>query len=202
MDGLGTAFSPETENHCLLELSNQYLINQLENQTHSATVVDNSAVHQYLIYFLHGILTSDFFEYNARPYQHYAIWAAENLADFAGDQDVRSAAQMVLDWAAAKFVVSSSLLRRSDPFRRRGDHDTDFMVGDGEVVQANSTGLIRINDLTTQASCTLDIQNRAQPIATGCGVSCSPKCSNGFPCAVGGDCLSANCVQGVCQGPS
>lgn len=118
----GIAVSPETENHTLLILSEQYLVNQLLQR-------ENSGVHDYLMKMMKGILTSDFFEYNSRPYQSYALDAMENLADFASDTDIKTSATMVLDFAAAKFVVSSSLLRRSSPFRRRASHDGNLFTG-------------------------------------------------------------------------
>jgi hypothetical protein len=122
-------FVPETENHTLLELSNQYLINQLVNRTASATLVDNSFVHDAVLAVLTGIVSTDFFEYGSKPYQHFALYAVENLADFAGDADVQGAAHAVLDYAAAKFASSSSLLRRAAPYRRRGSKDGNFLMG-------------------------------------------------------------------------
>ena len=143
--GIGSAIIPETENHTLLELSEQYLVNQLLNREFanacnhqlspcvlppgSKTIWDNSQVHDYLMRVLRGILTSDFFEYNSKPYQHYALYAMENLADFADDADIATAAKMVLDFDGAKFVISSSLLRRSSPYRRRGSFDGDLFTG-------------------------------------------------------------------------
>jgi hypothetical protein len=118
----------ETENHTLLILSTQYLTNQLVNKRSPGTF-NNSQLHDELMAFLQGILQTDFFEYNSRPYTHYALYAMENLADFATDNDVATAARMVLDFDAAKFAVGSSLLRRSNPFRRRGSHDGVFMTG-------------------------------------------------------------------------
>ena len=53
----------------------------------------------------------------------------ENLADFAQQADVATAARMVLDLEAAKFATASSLLRRSSPLRRRGSHDGDLFTG-------------------------------------------------------------------------
>ena len=124
----GLADIPETENHSLLELSEQYLINQLVNRDGSARW-DNSQVHDRLMGMLKGILTSDFHEYNAKPYQHFSLYAVENLTDFAGDDDVAAAAKMVLDFAAAKFAVSSNLLRRNSPYRRRGSHEGHLFTG-------------------------------------------------------------------------
>lgn len=122
-------FVPETENHSLLELSNQYLTNQLVNRVAQATQVDNSVVHQAIMGQLTGILETDFFEYNAKPYQHYALYAIENLAQFADDSDVQAMAHTILDYSAAKFAVSSSLLRRAAPYRRLGSHDGNFLTG-------------------------------------------------------------------------
>ena len=125
---LGHVETPETENHTLLILSEQYLTNQLVNQRSPGTF-DNSQVHDELMAFMQGILQTDFFEYDSRPYTHYSLYAMENLADFAADHDVATAAKMVLDFDAAKFAVSSSLLRRSNSYRRRGSHDGNWMTG-------------------------------------------------------------------------
>lgn len=122
-------YVPETENHTLLELSNQYLVNQLVNRSAAATLVDNSAVHDTVLAVLSGILQTDFFEYNSKPYQHFALYAIENLSDFAADADVKAAAHTVLDGSAAKFATSSSLLRRAAPYRRRGSKDGNFLLG-------------------------------------------------------------------------
>src|SRR5581483_142520 len=148
---VGHVNTPETENHTLLELSEQYLVNQLLNreyaQSCNSTVAGclyppgtsklwtNMQVHDYLMKDLRGILTSDFFEYNSKPYQHYALYAMENLADFAEDADVATASRMVLDFEAAKFAASSSLLRRSSPYRRRGSHEGHFLTGSYEDEQ-------------------------------------------------------------------
>jgi hypothetical protein len=122
-------FVPETENHSLLELSNQYLVNQLVNRTASATLIDNSFVHGAVLTVLAGIVSTDFFEYNSKPYQRFALDAVENLADFAADADIQAEAHAVLDYAAAKFASSSSLLRRAAPYRRRGSHDGNVLTG-------------------------------------------------------------------------
>lgn len=139
--GPGSAYVPETENHVLLELSEQYLINQRltadnflnlcpaqPSFVHN-TSFSNTKVHDYLMQLLRGILTTDFFEYNSKPYAHFALYAMENLADFAADSDIQHAAQMVLDLQAAKYAVSSSLSRRSSPYRRRGSHDGNLFDG-------------------------------------------------------------------------
>jgi hypothetical protein len=129
LGGIATIFAPETENHSLAELSDQYLANQLVNQEAGASLVDNSQIHGYLLVFLQGILTSDFFEYNSKPYGSFDLYPIENLVDFAGDRDVRAGAQMVLDYASAKFAVGSSLLRRAAPYRRRGSADGNLFTG-------------------------------------------------------------------------
>ena len=137
---LGSATIPETENHTLAELSEQYLVNQLFNQDYakycaagrqmpSPAAFDNTNVHGYLMTLLQDILKSDLFEYNSKPYNHYALYAMENLADFAYDPDISTAAKEILDFEAAKFAISSSLIRRSSPYRRRGSMDGNFFNG-------------------------------------------------------------------------
>jgi hypothetical protein len=85
---------------------------------------------------MHNIISTDFFEYNSKPYQAYALDAMENLYDFAADPVLATGARTVLDFAAAKFLVSSSLLRRNSPYRRRQDQDGNFYTGsamDGQL---------------------------------------------------------------------
>ncbi len=122
---------PESENHMLLAQSERYLINQIVHKQIADPAYDNgkNGLRGLLLRMLHGILSSDFMEYNAKPYQRYALNAAENLVDFAEDPAVGTAARMVLDWAAAKFAISSSMLRRSSPYRRTGDHDGHLFSG-------------------------------------------------------------------------
>jgi hypothetical protein len=122
---------PESENHMLLAQSERYLINQLVHRQLSDAAYDNerNGMRAVILRMLHGILTSDFMEYNSKPYQRFALNAAENLVDFAEDPVVATTARMVLDWAAAKFAVSSSMLRRSSPYRRKGDHEGHLFSG-------------------------------------------------------------------------
>src|SRR5262249_36779816 len=51
--------------------------------------------------------------------------AIQNLAELTQDPDVATAARAVLDFSAAKYAVSSSLLRRESPYRRRVSANTD-----------------------------------------------------------------------------
>jgi hypothetical protein len=120
---------PETENHILNSQTSRYLTNQLlgiNNET--------NGFNAWILRRLKVLLENDFTEYNARPYQQYSMMALQNLYDFAGDRRVKLAAQIVLDYESAKFAVSSSLLRRAVPFRRREDHlgDTNLMDGNSD----------------------------------------------------------------------
>ena len=63
-------------------------------------------------------LASDFIEYNARPYQGYQAIALQNLYSYSQDQNVRTAAGMVLDYLSAKIAMSSNQMRRAVPYRR------------------------------------------------------------------------------------
>jgi hypothetical protein len=122
---------PESENHMLLSQSERYLVNQIVHKQIADPLYDNAknGMRAVILRMLHGILTSDFMEYNSKPYQRYSLNALENLLDFAEDPVVATTARMVLDWAAAKFAVSSSMLRRSSPYRRKGDHEGHLFSG-------------------------------------------------------------------------
>jgi hypothetical protein len=123
--------APETENHSLMILSEQYLVAQLINDRGREHIATQPS-HDLLMKYMRGILLTDFFEYNARPYERFPWYAMHNLAQFANDSDIREAAMMVLDWSTAKFAVSSSLMRRSSPWRRRwagGNFDGELYTG-------------------------------------------------------------------------
>jgi len=145
----------ETENHVLQIVTAQYLTNQLLFQDTRDSQYNNAAngMNAFMADFLHGLLTRDFLEYNARPYQDYAIPAIQNLYSFAMDvndappgaassHSVKVAAQMVLDYISAKVAVSSDDGRRSAPFRRKAKYDVispdhpnahDLLGGDADA---------------------------------------------------------------------
>ena len=119
---------PETENHQLMIESSRYLKNQtiikaLKAEGRDASRYEDAQKELKELFFkkFQDIFKNDFEEYNARPYQRYSITAILNLADFAFDGDVRRAATMVLEAAAAKFAVGSIQNRRLVPFRRLMD---------------------------------------------------------------------------------
>ncbi len=68
---------------------------------------------------MQSILSNDFIEYNARPYQRYSIIALYNLWDFSPDPQLKTMAGMVLEYAELKFAIAGNQSRRSVPFRRR-----------------------------------------------------------------------------------
>jgi len=122
---------PETENHLLMINTSRYLINNIIIAADPADVEffkdDQKAVKTWLLASMHRIATEDFQEYNARPYQRYSITALLNLHDFIPcdaqrrtnvDCDLKTATEIVLDLAGAKFAAGSSEGRRSVPFRR------------------------------------------------------------------------------------
>ena len=120
------AVIPETENHRLnIEttrfLRNQMLINQLgiNNLGDTTVPADQEEVKVWLLSRMQEILSDDFVEYNAIPYQRYSLKSLTNLADFSADATVRVAAKMVLQYSNAKFALGSNQNRRVVPFRRR-----------------------------------------------------------------------------------
>ncbi len=123
----------ETENHEYMEKSGQYLINQILHERDSDPNHDNAknGMRDAWLKDLHDILKNDFQEFNSHPYARYSLGAIENLAEFASDPDVATAARAVLDYSAAKFAASSSLGRRSAPFRRRRSEKHPEFFGKG-----------------------------------------------------------------------
>ena len=95
---------------------------------------DQKDVEEWLLERLQEYVTRDFEEYNSRPYQRYSINAILNLADFANDAELKTAARMALEYANAKFAVGSLHGRRIVPFRRlvgaiAGDYGGDSLSG-------------------------------------------------------------------------
>jgi hypothetical protein len=126
----GPFTGPETENHLLMIETSRYLVNQLLfRRTGDPHFGDTGEikVRDWLLGYLHTIAQHDFQEFNARPYQRLSIHALLNLYEFAGDEDIRTAARIVLDYAMVKFAVSSDRQRRVGPFRRL--HENAHSVG-------------------------------------------------------------------------
>ena len=119
--------TPETENHINMIESSRYLTNDLLFVATHRPEYDNK--HNGLALFwlkrLQGYLKTDFIEYNSRPYQTYTMRALQNLASFATDTKVRTAANMVLEYVSAKLAVSSNDLRRVVPYRRKKGYYDD-----------------------------------------------------------------------------
>jgi len=111
---------PETENHLWMINSTKYLNNQyIMNSGGSGYATDQADLRDWILQDMQRILRNDFIEYNSRPYQRYTLVAIANLADFASDDDVRTGARLVLEYAAAKYSISSNEGRRIVPFRRK-----------------------------------------------------------------------------------
>lgn len=116
---------PETENHLLMIQADRYLKNQIildemsSGHPNRGRYVDHqAAVREWLLRRFQRIVREDFVEYNARPYQRYSLAAARMLYDFGKDQQLRLAAQSVLDLATAKMAIGSNGGRRLVPYRR------------------------------------------------------------------------------------
>jgi hypothetical protein len=155
----------ETENHQLNIFTSQYLANQLRYRDTGDARYDNArnGMNPFMANFLHQLLSRDFLEYNARPYQDYSIVAVSFLYSFASDANdappggvsshaVKLAARMVLDYVTAKMAVSSDDARRVAPYRRRADHggDHDLLGGGADpqgprVLQLAGVGIDQLN---------------------------------------------------------
>jgi hypothetical protein len=121
---------PETENHLLMINTSTYLKNQMiltdpgvapSSSGADRFRKDQSDLKEWLLSKMHYVMQHDFIEYNSRPYNRYSIFALQNIADFANDDDLRTGARIVLDYMGAKFAAGSHQGRRFLPFRRRRD---------------------------------------------------------------------------------
>ena len=144
--------APETENHLLMINTSRYLINEMIIEANPTDVhfyvEDQVEVKKWLLERLQRIATTDFDEYNSRPYQRYSIIALLNLHDFVTcdlqrlgsekDCDLKTATQIVLDLAAAKFVLGSNEGRRSAPFRRLLEVVADDVVDRHRLTDASA----------------------------------------------------------------
>ena len=113
--------TPETENHLLMIESSRYLINQLLYDRSGGDVAfDNNGnrLTGWLLGYLQTIAKHDFLEFSARPYARMSLHALYNLHEFARDQAIRTACEIVLDYTMVKFALSGSRGRRVSPFRR------------------------------------------------------------------------------------
>jgi hypothetical protein len=76
------------------------------------------------------IASHDFLEFSARPYARMSLHALYNLHEFARDEPIRTAAQILLDYTMVKFALSSNRGRRVNPFRRHQhqiNHQDNFL---------------------------------------------------------------------------
>ncbi|QQE89513.1 hypothetical protein [Azotobacter chroococcum] len=112
--------APETENHMLLISSTVYLVNQLFLDRTGERKYNNrvNGLTRWLLGYMQAIAKHDFLEFNARPYQRYSLHALLNLHEFARDDSIKVAAQILLDYIMVKFAISSNWQRRICPFRR------------------------------------------------------------------------------------
>jgi hypothetical protein len=113
----------ETENHRLMIestrfLNNQAVIDSLGKDNAPYIGTGQYSVKVWLLAEFQTIAKNDFVEFNARPYHGFALEAIRNLADFSEDADVRTGAQMILEYSAAKYAAGSNQGRRQQPFRR------------------------------------------------------------------------------------
>jgi len=114
---------PETENHLFLINTTKYLNNQyIMSNGGTGYASDQKNLREWLLEHTQRVVKADFLEYNSRPYQRYSLAAIMNLADFAKDPDVRTGAQLALEYAVAKYAISSNEGRRIVPYRRKREY--------------------------------------------------------------------------------
>jgi hypothetical protein len=121
--------TPETENHLLMIESSRYLFNQLRLHRQLRLGRDGdpkfdnrrNGLSTWLVGYMQRIAKHDFLEFNSSPYQRLALHALLNLHEFARaeDEEIRTAAQILLDYTMMKCALSSNRGRRVSPFRRQ-----------------------------------------------------------------------------------
>ncbi|HWK63643.1 MAG TPA: hypothetical protein VNS34_01810 [Rhizobiaceae bacterium] len=142
---------PETENHLWMINSTKYLNNQyIMANGGTGYASDQSDLREWILKEMQTLLKGDFLEYNSRPYQRYSMVAITNLADFAEDVDVRTGARIVIEYAVAKYAVTSSEGRRIAPYRRKREYlpHVDGIPRDGTALTTTDppkNGLFDLN---------------------------------------------------------
>lgn len=127
---------PESENHLLMINSSKYLKNKLiiselkDDDDKQKYVAFNKHIKTWLLEKFQGFIKEDFNEYNSMPYGRLSVGAILNIYDFSNDDELRSGAQLVLDYLAAKMALSSNGGRRIVPFRRLAGVNSDFAYGE------------------------------------------------------------------------
>ena len=111
---------PETENHLLMTETSRYLINQLFHERNAVRKFNNArnGLSDWLLGYMQTIAKHDFMEFNARPYARLSLHSLYNLQEFAAEEEIRTGAQLLLDYTMVKFALSSSRGRRVTPYRR------------------------------------------------------------------------------------
>lgn len=180
---------PETENHRLQIETSRFLTNAdliqyaREGGSMSGQLAQQqTGVINWLLKDLQRIASTDFQEYNARPYTEYSLDSLANLYDLTPVDDsqsahsgLRDAAHIVLDLSEAKFAVGSNRGRRMAPFRRREVHDgyqsgVDVDCQDGPSHLYND--VCGADDEVVRA---MQLSGQVQLIdQSGPGVRCSP----------------------------
>ncbi|MAZ47582.1 MAG: hypothetical protein CME65_03415 [Halobacteriovoraceae bacterium] len=124
----------DTENHILMTNIAKYLTNQLRSTREPLKDEYNNTkngLKDWLLEHLSVFLREDFSELNSRGYEGYTQLTLAVLYDYAWDQELRTMAQMLLDYSYAKLAVQSIGMRRYGPFRRQRkvlkEDDLSFM---------------------------------------------------------------------------
>ncbi len=148
---LATLTIPETENHLWMINSTKYLNNQyIMANGGTGYASDQTDLREWILKEMQRLLKADFLEYNSRPYQRYSMVSITNLADFAEDVDIRTGARAVMEYAVAKYAVTSSEGRRIAPYRRKREYlqHVDGVPRDGTALTTTDppkNGLFDLN---------------------------------------------------------
>jgi hypothetical protein len=117
---------PETENHILMTESarlqiNQFILDDLRSQGRYDEAFDNekNGMNEWMLKHLQDFAKHGYSEYNSKPYEIHSMMAIHNLFEVSNSDRIRTAARILLDSSAAKYIATSLRNRRVVPFRRR-----------------------------------------------------------------------------------
>lgn len=111
-----------TENHILMKEFSRYLRNQWLYKHDGQKPEHNNAengLEAWLLHHLEEMYETGFYEFNANPYLGYTYNALWTIHAYADSDELRQAAQKVLDRTCWQYALGSLDFRKYSPYRRR-----------------------------------------------------------------------------------
>lgn len=116
------AIMRDTENHILMTNISQYLKNQWLQQNGSVDGKYNNlenGLEEFLLDNLEELQITGQYEFNSKPYEGYTISALLILQSYCDSDVLKAKATATLNNICWEYMLTSSVFRKSSPFRRR-----------------------------------------------------------------------------------